>query len=66
MKKNNKCLVCGEKVDKVSIALCLKLFGRTTKKIMCLTCLANDLETDENELLEKAKEFKAEGCKLFL
>ena len=66
MKKLKKCLVCGEYTDKVSTALCLKLFGRSTKKILCLTCLANDLEVDEKELLEKAEEFKAEGCKLFL
>ena len=33
---------------------------------MCLSCLSNYLEVDEEELLEKAEEFKAEGCTLFM
>ncbi|MCC8135854.1 MAG: hypothetical protein LIO40_04160 [Ruminococcus sp.] len=60
-----KCIVCGEEAEKVSKALCRKLIDRKTKKIMCLSCLSNYLETDEEELLQKAEEFKDEGCTLF-
>ena len=63
--KKNECVVCGESVEKVSRALCQKLFDRKTKKIMCLQCLSNDLEVEKSELLEKAEEFKNEGCPLF-
>ena len=63
--RNSKCVVCGESVEKVSKALCQKLFDRKTKKILCLQCLSNELEVDESELLEKAEEFKSEGCPLF-
>lgn len=63
--KMTQCIVCGESVEKVSKALCQKLFDRKTKKIMCLQCLSNELEVEESELLEKAEEFKNEGCALF-
>lgn len=63
--RNIRCVVCGESVEKVSKALCQKLFARNTKKILCLRCLSNELEVEENELLEKAEEFKNEGCLLF-
>lgn len=65
MKKEIKCVVCGENVEKVSKALCQKLFDRKTKKIMCLSCLSNELEVEESALLEKAEEFKKAGCTLF-
>ena len=61
-----KCTVCGNEAEKVSKALCQKLIDRRTKRIMCLSCLSNYLEVDEEELLEKADEFKAEGCTLFM
>ena len=64
MKKFN-CVVCGENVEKIPRALCQKLFGKGTKKIMCLECLSNELEVEQEELLEKAEEFKREGCSLF-
>lgn len=64
--RKTKCLVCGEQVDKISKGLCIKLFGEETKKYLCLECLANDLEVEESELIEKAKEFKDAGCKFFL
>ena len=65
MKRTAKCIVCGGEVEKVSKALCRKLIDRETKQIMCLSCLSNYLETDEEELLQKAEEFKEEGCTLF-
>lgn len=60
-----KCIVCGKEAERVSKALCQKLIDRKTKKIMCLECLANYLEAEEEELLQKAEEFKNEGCKFF-
>ena len=65
MKKDFNCIVCGEPVEKVSHALCRKLFDKNTKKIMCLSCLANELEVETSDLIEKAKEFKEAGCTLF-
>lgn len=60
-----KCIVCGNEVEKIAKALCQKLIGRKTKQILCLSCLANHLEAEEEDLLQKAQEFKDEGCALF-
>lgn len=65
MKKIVKCCVCGEEIEKISKALCLKLFGRQTKKLLCLSCLSNELDVETEDLLEKAEEFKRAGCTLF-
>lgn len=65
MKKTINCVVCGENIEMVSKGLCQKLFGRNTKKLLCLSCLSNGLDVEEEELLEKAKEFKEAGCTLF-
>lgn len=60
-----QCCCCEESPDKTSIALCKKLLGRGTKRFYCISCLANYLDTTTDELLEKAQEFKDEGCTLF-
>ncbi len=65
MKKITNCMVCGESIEIVSRGLCQKLYGKSTKKILCLSCLSNDLGVEEEELLEKAREFKEAGCTLF-
>ena len=65
MKNTTICIVCGEEIENVSKGLCQKLFGRNTKKLLCLSCLSNDLDVEEEELLEKAREFKEAGCTLF-
>ena len=59
------CVVCGNSVEKVSKALCQKLYGTKTTKILCLSCLSNDLDVEIEDLMEKAEDFKNEGCKLF-
>lgn len=65
MKKITNCMVCGESIEIVSMGLCQKLFGKNTEKLLCLACLSNDLDVEEEELLEKAREFKEAGCTLF-
>ena len=65
MSNKIKCIVCGNEVEKVSKALCQKLFDKRTKKLMCLSCLSDELEVEQKELLEKAEEFKRAGCTLF-
>lgn len=64
-KKMIKCCCCESNPDKTAVALCKKLLGKETKRFYCLGCLANYLDTTEEELLEKVEEFKEEGCTLF-
>ena len=63
--KRQKCRLCEGDVDKTARALCQKLLDRDAKKFFCLACLADFLDTTEDELREKAEEFKNEGCELF-
>lgn len=60
------CQKCERKLNKDEIALNKKLISKSTKQFLCIHCLAEYLDTDEEELLEKIKEFKEEGCTLFL
>lgn len=66
MSKKIICCVCGSSVSKIPKALSLKLLGKTHPSYYCLTCLANYLDITEAELLDKAEDFKREGCTLFL
>ena len=61
------CKSCEVVLSKNIIALNRKLFPLESKKrsYFCLTCMANYLECEERELLDKIEQFKSEGCKLF-
>jgi hypothetical protein len=64
--KQTNCAYCGkENLSGDVIGLNKKLVGLTAERMMCLTCMAEDLETTEEELLEFVERFKREGCKLF-
>lgn len=65
MAKKIYCRICDEEVEKIAKALNRKLFDKGVKSFYCLQCLANYLDITVEELLEKAEEFKAEGCPLF-
>lgn len=59
------CVNCDAKLKKDEVALCKKILGRNTKQFLCLNCLSEYLNTDEEILLEKIEQFKEEGCILF-
>ena len=61
-----KCYVCGKTpLSKDEIGITKKLIDKKTLKFYCLTCLAEQLEVTEEELIAKIDEFKEEGCTLF-
>lgn len=60
------CVNCEVSLRKDEIALCKKMLGKNTKQFLCLSCLSEYLNTDEEILLEKIEQFKEEGCTLFL
>ncbi len=64
MKKSYKCYICSKTLDKIATGLSKKLLGENGR-LYCVKCLANYLDTTEDELLIKAEEFKNEGCTLF-
>jgi biotin operon repressor len=62
----NNCYVCGKQnLSKDEIGITKKLLGKNEQRMFCLSCLAEQLEVTEEELVDKINEFKEEGCKLF-
>ena len=62
----NNCYICGKQnLNKDEIGITKKLLGKNEQRMFCLSCLAEQLEVTEEELVDKINEFKEEGCKLF-
>lgn len=61
------CIACGkESLSKDEIGINKKLLGEHVENFYCMDCLADYLEVETQDLLDKIEEFKEEGCKLFL
>lgn len=65
MTKKN-CCDCGKSLKKDEIALSKKLIDVDTEDLYCLSCMAQYFGCDEYELKVKIREFKEQGCTLFL
>lgn len=59
------CYNCDRPVLKDVVALNRKLLDRSTKRFLCLTCLAKYLDCTEDDLSRKIEEFREQGCALF-
>ena len=61
------CIACGkEPLSKDEIGINKKLLGEQAENFYCMDCLADYLEVETQDLLDKIEEFKEAGCKLFL
>lgn len=66
MKKTYKCIACDkENLDKDTIGINKKLLGEDVHGFYCMECLADYLECEVQDIIDKIEEFKEEGCKLF-
>lgn len=64
--KTIKCVACyKEIVEKNTIGINKKLLGEDIKNFYCMDCLAEYLQCDVQDILDKIEQFKEEGCKLF-
>ena len=61
-----KCFKCDCELSKDDVALCKKMLGKKIKQFFCREHLAEILDTDVETLDDKVKQFKEEGCTLFL
>lgn len=52
-------------LSKNEIGINQKLLGSQVEQYYCLDCLADYLEVEPQDILDKIEEFKSEGCKLF-
>ena len=58
------CILCGKKpLTKDEIGINKKLLDADS--FYCMGCLANYLEADIQDILDKIEEFKEQGCTLF-
>ena len=65
-KKIFNCIVCGKyPLTKNEIGINKKLLGMKSKNFYCIECLANFLEVEPQNILDKIEDFKNDGCKLF-
>ena len=61
------CIACGkEPLTKDEIGINKKLLGEQVDSFYCIDCLADYLEVETQDLLDKSEELKEAGCKLFL
>lgn len=63
-KKN--CICCNKQLIKDEVALSLKMLGRNITQFYCISCLAEALDCNQDDLVIKVQEFKEQGCALFL
>jgi hypothetical protein len=59
------CYQCARPIDKDVIALNRKLIGRSTKRFLCLACLAVFFGCTEDDLRQRIEWFREQGCALF-
>ena len=60
------CCECSKKLSKDEIARAQKMIDVDTEEFYCLPCMAEYFGCDEQDLVIKIKEFKEQGCTLFL
>lgn len=64
---NNKCICCGlDNISKDDIGINKKLIYENIENFYCIDCLAEYLEADKEDILDKIYEFKEQGCTMFL
>lgn len=64
--KKKTCFECRKPLKKDEVALTKKLIDIDTEEFYCIPCMAEYLGCDEEDLIVKIKEFKEQGCTLFL
>lgn len=64
--KTYKCIACHKEIaEKNVIGINKKLLGEDINNFYCMDCLADYLECEVQDILDKIEQFKEEGCKLF-
>ena len=64
--KKHSCCECGLALTKDEVALNRKLIDKDVKDFLCLACMSEQFDCEEEDLQIKIDEFKEQGCTLFL
>ena len=60
------CIACGKRpLTKNEIGINKKLLDMKSENFYCIDCLANFLEVEPQDILDKIEDFKNDDCKLF-
>ena len=65
MKSKDCCVCLAKNLSKNTIGINKKLLGEGITNFFCINCLADHLDCDVQDILDKIEEFKADGCILF-
>ena len=57
--------LCGSPLQLDVLSLNRKLLGEDSRKLYCLTCMADLFECAVEDVVSKLDAFKQEGCRLF-
>ena len=60
------CCECGKVLTRDEVALSQKLIDLDTEDFYCISCMSDYFDCDTEDLIIKIKEFKEQGCNLFL
>ena len=59
------CMKCARELSGDEIGLHKKMINRGSTEFMCLTCHAKYYDCEEELLIKKMEQFRAQGCMLF-
>ena len=65
MEKAIKCCICESKLDKNTIGLNKKFYGRKVARYFCMNCLSAHLDMSVEDLLARIEDFRRQDCTLF-
>jgi hypothetical protein len=60
-----ECKECGNALSPLDIGATKKLINRGAEEFFCIPCLAKHFWVEEDMILQKIKEWRAQGCMLF-
>lgn len=61
-----KCVKCGADLTADAISLHRKMIHRQATEFLCRECLADYFRVDVSVIDKKVKQFKEQGCRLFV
>ena len=62
----NKCKKCEKQLTFDEVALYKRLCGKFSEEFFCIACLAEHFKVSEELLRDKIKQFRTDGCMLFI
>lgn len=62
----SRCQNCSKTLSTNEVGISLRLLGRDGRRILCRTCLSQELKVAPELIDRKIEQFKRQGCPLFV